>query len=99
MAFPSAPRTIHPRQCRAAREVSGLTQAEVAAAIDVSASALSLFEREKQQLPGDAMGRLIVYFMSRRIAFWLKDGTPGIYFVREDGTFSGITIGEGVLTG
>ncbi len=89
-------RSIHPRQCRAAREVQRITQAEAASAIGVSASALSLFERGRRQLAPDAMARLIAFYAKHRVTFWHGED-QGIYFVQSDGSYTGVTIGEGVL--
>ena len=92
----TAPRIIHPRQCRAARGIRKITQAQTAEAIDVSASTLSLFERGKHQLGPDATARLISFFEARRVTFWLGEET-GIYFALEDGTITGITMSEELL--
>ncbi len=89
-------RTIYPRQCRAAREVLGIPQAEAAAAIGVSASTLSLFERGKRQLSPNAMARLIAFFEAHRVTFWL-DARHGVFFIQEDGSLSGAAAPEAML--
>ncbi len=92
----TAPRTIYPRQCRAARKLTRSTQKDVAQAAGVSPSALSLFERGKRQLPPDAMARLIAFFETHRVTFWLGED-QGVYFALEDGSLTGITIAEEIL--